>query len=136
MATRNPEGTMDTQTTDTTTTTTETAADIFAIMDDVREYAARFQGGVNCIETFSSSNQMFFTSGWGMRGRDEIVEARNAVGLYALEKYGRRVTILRRGVNRLWWTNLGDLRCGFQIVMTEDEHDATLRGAWCARRGN
>lgn len=107
-------------------------ADIYAIMKDVRAFAIKYQGGMNCVETFGSMNSLFVTSGWGMRGRDEIVKARNEIGRYALEKYGRKVRILRVRGHRLWWTNLNDLRCGFEIEMTEEEHTATLAGAWCA----
>jgi hypothetical protein len=103
---------------------------IFTIMADVRAFAIQYQGGVNCIETFGCMNSLFVTSGWGMRGSDEIVKARNEIGRYALEKYGRKVKIIRNRGHRLWWTNLNDLRCGFEIEMTEDEHTATIAGAW------
>jgi len=110
---------------------TSATADIFSIMADVRAYALRYQGGVNCIEVFGSMNSIFVTSGWGMRGRDEIVKARNEIGRYALEKFGRKIRIVRNRGHRLWWTNLGDLRCGFEIEMTEEERTGTLNGEWC-----
>ena len=106
------------------------SASIFSIMEDVRQFSIQYQGGANCIETFGCMNSLFVTSGWGMRGRDEIVKARNEIGRYALEKYGRKVKIIRNRGHRLWWTNLNDLRCGFEIEMTEEEQDAARAGAW------
>ena len=117
----------------TATKMTSDPASIFSIMADVRAYALRYQGGANCIEVFGSMNSIFVTSGWGMRGRDEIVKARNEIGRYALEKFGRKIRIVRNRGHRLWWTNLGDLRCGFEIEMTEEERTGALNGEWCAR---
>ena len=115
------------------TATVMVSADIFSIMADVCAYALQYQGGVNCIEVFGSMNSIFITSGWGMRGRDEIVKARNEIGRYALEKFGRKVRIVRNRGHRLWWTNLNDLRCGFEIEMTEEERSGALNGEWCSR---
>jgi hypothetical protein len=118
------------------TATTLTSVSIFSIMEDVRAFAIRYQGGVNCVDTFGCMNSLFVTSGWGMRGKSEIVKARNEIGCYALEKYGRRVRVIRNRGHRLWWTNLNDLRCGFEIEMTEEEHSATINGEWNSRHGN